>query len=112
MAGRKEPVGATTVLGRVQEMLGRLPGLGPKSAERVTHHLLNSPREEVLALAEALRELKDRLHRCATCCMPTEDENCHTCATDCTCTPVCGDGLGYRWARGELNPHILADTGT
>lgn len=79
MAGRKEPVGATTVLGRVQEMLGRLPGLGPKSAERVTHHLLNSPREEVIALAEALRELKDRLQRCATCCMPTEDQNCHTC---------------------------------
>ncbi|MBU6294671.1 MAG: recombination mediator RecR [Planctomycetes bacterium] len=79
MAGRREPVGATTVLGRVQEMLGRLPGLGPKSAERVTHYLLNAPRADVIALADALRELKDRLRRCSTCCMPTEDETCPTC---------------------------------
>ena len=79
MAGRREPVTATTVLGRVQEMLGQLPGLGPKSAERVTHHLLNAPREEVLALADALRELKDKLKRCRCCCMPTENDTCQTC---------------------------------
>ena len=74
MAGRREPVTATTVLGRVQEMLGQLPGLGPKSAERITHHLLNAPREEVLALADALRELKDRLKRCKCC-----SENARVC---------------------------------
>ena len=46
-----EPVGA---IGRLIAEFGKLPGIGPKTAERLTHHLLAADRSEVLALAEAL----------------------------------------------------------
>ena len=62
---------AKPVLDRLQEMLGALPGIGPKSAERIAHHLLAAPRDEVLELAETLRAVKEKLRRCARCCAPT-----------------------------------------
>jgi len=70
---------AKPVLDRLQEMLGALPGIGPKSAERIAHHLLAAPRDEVLELAEMLRAVKEKLRRCARCCAPTEAEVCPTC---------------------------------
>lgn len=47
--------------------LGRLPGIGPKSAQRLAFHLFNRPEEEVKALAEALLEAKSGLARCPVC---------------------------------------------
>ena len=51
------------VIARLAHELGKLPGIGPKSAERLTHHLLAAPRNEVLALATTRlrRELEARL---------------------------------------------------
>ena len=60
-----EPVGAIAVLMRE---LGKLPGIGPKTAERLTHHLLGAGRAAVLALADALRAIKEQVHRCRQCC--------------------------------------------
>jgi len=72
-----EPLG---VMGRLMQQLGRLPGIGPKSAERLAHHLLSAPRAEVLALADALRALKDQVKPCQQCCNPTEHECCSICS--------------------------------
>jgi recombination protein RecR len=60
--------------------LGKLPGIGPKTAERLTHHLLAAPREAVLALADALRAVKDNIRPCQVCCGPSEGDLCALCA--------------------------------
>ncbi len=67
------------LLPRVLWHLGKLPGIGPKSAERMLHFLMDAPSEEVLGLADALRLLKERIHRCRQCCAPTEEETCSIC---------------------------------
>jgi recombination protein RecR len=73
----QEPAGAIAVLMRE---LGRLPGIGPKTAERLTHYLLAADRAQVLALADALRTIKERVRLCRQCCNLTEDELCSLCA--------------------------------
>jgi len=71
-----EPIGA---IARLQQELGKLPGIGPKTAERLTHFLLAAERSEVLALADALRAIKEQIHPCAQCCNPCEGELCSIC---------------------------------
>ena len=76
-AGDSEPIGA---IGRLMRELGKLPGIGPKSAERLAHHLLAASRGEVMELAEALRAVKEEIHPCKECCNPTDNEQCSICA--------------------------------
>lgn len=57
---------------RLIEAFGRLPGVGAKSAERLAHHLLKCPAEEALALADAIRDVKERVRHCQTCFHLTE----------------------------------------
>jgi 3-methyladenine DNA glycosylase/8-oxoguanine DNA glycosylase len=54
-----EPPGA---IARLMEELGKLPGIGPKSAERITHFLLSAGSKEVLPLADALRDIAQKVH--------------------------------------------------
>jgi recombination protein RecR len=68
------------VIARLAHELGKLPGIGPKSAERLTHHLLVAPRNEVLALSDALRAIKEQIRPCSRCCNLTELEVCSICA--------------------------------
>ncbi len=72
-----EPVG---VIGRLIRELGRLPGIGPKTAERLAHHLLAADRAEVLALADALRAVKENVRLCKQCCGLAEGDLCPLCA--------------------------------
>jgi recombination protein RecR len=72
-----EPTGA---IGRLMEELGNLPGIGPKSAERITHYLLSTEAKDVLALADALRDIVTKVHPCRQCCNLTEGELCSICA--------------------------------
>lgn len=65
------------------EELAKLPGIGPKTAQRLAFHLLNSPREEGVALARAIVEAKDKTRYCSVCCNITEQDPCHVC-TDTT----------------------------
>lgn len=65
----------TTVLERLVTALGRLPGIGAKSADRLAHHLLKCPPEEALALADAIRDAKDRIRHCARCFHLTDSEH-------------------------------------
>jgi recombination protein RecR len=61
------------------EQFATLPGIGRKSAERLAHHILASPREEALRLAEAIQQVKEAVHPCAQCFNLTEEELCAIC---------------------------------
>ena len=56
--------GYGVALDRLTTTLGRLPGIGAKSAERLAHHLLKCPVEEALELAEAIRSAKEQVRHC------------------------------------------------
>jgi recombination protein RecR len=57
----------------------KLPGIGRRSAERIAYHILGVSREEAMALAIAIRDLKKNLHPCAICGDLTEKTNCRIC---------------------------------
>jgi recombination protein RecR len=59
--------------------LTRLPGVGQRTAQRLAFHLLRTPKEEALALAEAIVEVKERVRFCQECGNLTEDEVCAIC---------------------------------
>jgi recombination protein RecR len=59
--------------------LGRLPGIGPKSAQRLAFHLFNQPDDEVRGLAEALLRAKSSLRQCEVCFNITDSERCSVC---------------------------------
>lgn len=62
------------------ERLGRLPGIGPKSAQRIAFHILDAEPEDVTALADALREAKARVSFCSICGRATESDPCTICS--------------------------------
>jgi recombination protein RecR len=59
--------------------LTRLPGIGSRTAQRLAFHVLQRPEEEALALAAALREVKERVRFCRECGNLTEEELCPIC---------------------------------
>ncbi len=59
--------------------LNRLPGIGPKTASRLTFYLLRSPREQVQALAEAIGELQEKIVTCSVCFNIAEASPCPIC---------------------------------
>ena len=68
--------------GAVQDLideLGRLPGIGPKSAQRIAFHMLEADREDMLRLADAIRTVKDKVRLCSVCFNVSEDEVCSLC---------------------------------
>ncbi len=67
-------------LERVKELFQQLPGIGPRSAERVAFHLLRSPREYAAAMAQAVLDLKDKVGHCSSCFNLTEADPCAICA--------------------------------
>jgi len=67
-------------VGRLVEALQRLPGIGPKTAQRLTFHLLKQPEGAVRELADALVDLKTRAVHCSRCFNVTEEDPCRICA--------------------------------
>ncbi len=68
--------------GVVQDLideLGRLPGVGPKSAQRIAFHLLQAEEPDVRRLAEVLIEVKARVKFCSICFNVSEDDQCRIC---------------------------------
>jgi recombination protein RecR len=59
--------------------LTRLPGVGSRTAQRLAFHILQRPKEEALALAQALEEVKERVRFCRECGNLTEEEVCAIC---------------------------------
>jgi recombination protein RecR len=66
-------------IARLTVELGKLPGIGPKTAERLTHYLLGANRQQVLDLADALRAIKEQVGRCRQCANLTEGDQCGIC---------------------------------
>lgn len=67
-------------LERLTLELTKLPGVGPKTAERLAYHILRSPEAYSEALREALLAVKTNIHECPKCFSYTEDELCRFCA--------------------------------
>jgi recombination protein RecR len=65
---------------RLIEALQRLPGIGPKTAQRLTFFLLKRPADEVRELAESLIAVKERIAYCETCFNVTDQNPCRICA--------------------------------
>ncbi|MDB4978886.1 MAG: recombination protein RecR [Candidatus Peribacteria bacterium] len=65
---------------KVIEEFSKLPGIGPKSAERLTFHLLRASKASPESLGKALLDLKNQLHYCRQCQMVTTGELCGICA--------------------------------
>lgn len=69
-------------IARLIEEFNKLPGIGPKSAQRLTYHLLKAPAEKAEALAEAIRAVKEKLSLCSICLNIADSDPC----------PICRDG--------------------
>jgi len=68
--------------GAIQDLideLGRLPGIGPKSAQRIAFHIIQSERVDVTRLADVLRTVKERVKFCAECGNISEEDLCRIC---------------------------------
>ncbi len=65
---------------RLIEQFHKLPGIGPKSAQRLTYYLIRMPPEEAQALAQAIASVKERTTFCSECQNITESNPCTTCA--------------------------------
>jgi recombination protein RecR len=59
--------------------LGRLPGIGPKSAQRIAFHIIQSDRVDVEQIVEVLRNVKERVKFCSICGNVSEDVECRVC---------------------------------
>ncbi|MCK6454977.1 MAG: recombination mediator RecR [Phycisphaerae bacterium] len=67
-------------LSRLMAEFEKLPGIGPRSAERLAFHILKSDRDEALRLAAAIRDVKENVRHCRTCYNLTESDPCPICA--------------------------------
>jgi recombination protein RecR len=59
--------------------LSKLPSIGPRSAQRIAFHIIRGKQDDALGLAEALREVKERIKPCGRCFNLTEAEECEIC---------------------------------
>jgi len=66
---------------RLIEEFHKLPGVGPKSAQRLTYYLLRAPEEEARALAQAILEMKEKITFCSVCQNVTDCDPCLICTT-------------------------------
>ncbi len=70
---------APAPVAKLVEEFHKLPGIGPKSAQRLTYHLLRVPHDDAVALAQAIIELKERTVLCSVCQNVTESDPCGIC---------------------------------
>jgi len=67
---------------RLIDELQRLPGIGPRGAQRLAFHILKSPREQAERLVEAVRDVKERVTYCSVCNNITDADPCGFCSSD------------------------------
>lgn len=75
-------VPAAEPISRLIEELGKLPGIGPKSAARLAYYLLRMPEAEARALAEAIIAVKDKTVLCSSCQNITDSDPCTICTSE------------------------------
>lgn len=68
-----------TILKNLLEELQKLPGVGPKTAERLVFHILKASEKEVFALADAIRVVKEKVKKCRYCFNITDEDPCLLC---------------------------------
>jgi recombination protein RecR len=73
---------AAPALVKLLDELERLPGVGPKSAQRIAYWMLNTDKATVLRLADAIVEVKNSVHFCRRCFNYAEDDLCQICSSD------------------------------
>jgi recombination protein RecR len=71
--------GLSPALGRLIESIAKLPGLGKKSATRLAMHILSKPEADARLLAQAILDVKTKIHLCASCGNLTEEDLCGIC---------------------------------
>ncbi len=64
---------------RLVNEFAKLPGIGPKTAQRLAFHVLNSSPEMAQSLAKTLVEVRQSIKRCSCCCNLTDEDPCHVC---------------------------------
>ena len=69
----------TKTLEKLIEQFGKLPGIGPKTAERLAFYILKADRQDAMELAEAISDVKNKIRRCEVCCNLCEQELCPIC---------------------------------
>jgi recombination protein RecR len=74
-------VGADTINRLIQE-LNKLPGIGPKSAQRIAYYLMRAPQEQAIQLAESILSIKQKIKLCSTCFNVTDADPCVICRND------------------------------
>lgn len=74
---------------RLIDELGRLPGIGPKTASRLAFHLLRASREEATSLAESIIDVKDKIILCSRCFNITETDPCAICTDTTRSSAIC-----------------------
>ena len=70
----------TPALQRLIDELGKLPGVGPKSAQRIAFHLIKLPEQDALSLANAIQEAKQKVRFCERCFNMSDDAICEICS--------------------------------
>ena len=97
-------------LARLIDELYKLPGIGPKSAQRLAYYLLRMPAVEARALASAIVEMKERVTFCSVCQNVTEVDPCRICTDGerdrtviCVVEEPLGDHLLHR-PHSQLDP--------
>ena len=70
----------TPALQKLIDELGKLPGVGPKSAQRIAFHLIKIPEQEALILADAIQQAKQKVRFCETCFNMSDEAICEICS--------------------------------
>ena len=70
----------TPALQKLIDVLGKLPGVGPKSAQRIAFHLIKIPEQEALSLADAIQQAKQKVRFCETCFNMSDEVICEICS--------------------------------
>jgi len=78
---KEAPKSTAAAINRLTEILSRLPGIGPKSAQRLAYHLLKASEEQVRDLADALVGVKQKTKLCRTCCNIADSDVCIICGS-------------------------------
>lgn len=66
---------------RLVQELSRLPGIGPKSAQRLAYFLINGEKEQAYALSDSIKKARDSIRYCKCCCTLTDAELCPVCSS-------------------------------
>ena len=76
------PVHGTDAINRLIQELNKLPGIGPKSAQRLAYYLMRAPQEQAIQLAEAILSIKQKIRLCSTCFNVTDSDPCVICRNE------------------------------